>query len=99
MNQALLSRAIQRVMPTVRKSGLLASLATFQSSDAADFPDGFPSDDFQDLPGLVDLPCIAAPENLSSASAGETKTAADVTAIDMLQISFGTVYPALNAGW
>jgi hypothetical protein len=99
LNQNLIQRAIEAVMPLVRVSGLLSSLATFQSSDAADFPDGFYSDDDQPISGLMDLPCMASQENTSFISADEQKTVQTVTSTDIFSISFGDIYPSAVDGW
>ena len=99
MNQNMVAQSVARVMPAVRASGLLASLATFQSSDAADFPDGFSSGEYLPIAGLVDLPCIASPQDTSYVAADEVKAVQMVTAEELLHVSFGTVYPALDAGW
>lgn len=95
----MVAQSMARVMPIVRASGLLTSLATFQSSDAADFPDGFYSGQYEPIAGLEDLPCIASPQDTSYVAADETKTVQTVTSDELLHVSFGDVYPGINAGW
>ncbi len=75
------------------------SLATFQSSDAADFPDGWPSGDYQNLPGLVDLPCMLAPQDLSYIAADESKAPQTITSTALFHLTFTTIYPAISDGW
>ncbi len=98
MNQAMISRAIAGVMPAAARTGLFVSLATFQSSDAADFPDGFYSGDYQDLPGLVDLQCMMAPEDLSYIAGSENKAPQAITSTAMFHVSFTTIYPTIPNG-
>ncbi len=97
--RAIIQRAIAKVMPAAARSGLFVSLATFQSSDANDFPDGWPSGDYQDLPGLVDLPCMLAPEDLSYIAATEDKAAQTITSRSLFHVTFTTIYPSIVDGW
>lgn len=99
MNQNLLQRAITRVMPAAIRTGLYVSLATFQSSDAADFPDGFYSGNFQPLPGLANLPCMRAPSDPSFIQATEVKGLKDIMSEELLDVTFTTYYTVLDAGW
>lgn len=86
-------------MPAAIRTGLYVSLATFQSSDAADFPDGFYSNDFQDLPGLTNLVCMRAPSDPSFIQATEVKALKDIMASELLDVTFSTYYVTLDAGW
>ncbi len=99
MNQALIQRSISRVMPAARATGLFVSLGTFQSSDAADFPDGFYSGTYQDLPGLTNLPCTAPPPSEARVQATEVKALQEITGSEMRHVLFEKFYPALDAGW
>lgn len=99
MLQNIIQRAIARVMPQAIRSGLYNNLATFQSSDAADFPDGFYSGDYVDLPGLTLLQCIAAPEDTSYIQATEVKALSDIMSSELLHVSFTAFYMSLDAGW
>ena len=95
----MIQRAIAKVMPAVVRAGLAVSLATFQSSDAADFPDGFYSGNFQDLPGLINLPCMRAPADPSFIQATEVKALKDIMSQELLDVSFTAYYLTLDAGW
>ena len=99
MNQALIQRAIQRVMPAARATGLFVSRATFQSSDAADFPDGWFSGVYADIPGLVDIPCTAPPVSEARIQATEVKALQEITASELLHVLLNGWYPAIDAGW
>lgn len=99
MNQAIIARAIQKVMPAARATGLFVSLATFQSSDFSDFPDGFYSGNYQDVPGLVNLPCTAPPQSELRILAKEVKTTQLITDMAPLHVLLDKFYPTLDAGW
>lgn len=99
MNQQMIQRAIQKVMPAAVATGLFVSLATFQSSDPNDFPDGFYSGNYQNIAGLVNLPCMAPPESEGSIQATEVKALQDITSSELRHVLFETFYPQLDAGW
>ncbi len=99
MNYLPIAAGITGVMPIVRATGLLVSLATFQSSDAADFPDGFYSGNYQDVPGLVDLPCMSAPISVDSFNADESKALPQITSSAARHVLLDSIYPALVDGW
>ena len=89
-------------MPAAIRTGLYVSLATFQSSDAADFPDGFYDTSpgaFQPLPGLANLPCMRAPSSPSSIVATEVKGLKEIMSDELLDVTFTTYYTVLDAGW
>ena len=90
---------VAAVMPAAVETGLFFSLATFQSSDAADFPDGFYSGDYQDVPGLVNLPCMAPPEASSSIQATEVKALADITSSELHHVLLNGYYATADMGW
>lgn len=99
MNQALMQRAIQRVMPAARATGLFVSLATFQSSDASDFPDGFYSGQYENIAGLTGLPCTAPPVSEARVTATEVKALQEITGSEIRHVLFDRFYPQLDAGW
>jgi hypothetical protein len=99
LNQNIIARSLARVMPAARATGLFVSLATFQSSDAADFPDGFYSGSFQNVPGLVNLPCTAPPVSEARLQATESKALQDITASELRHVLFDRFIPQLDAGW
>ncbi len=99
MNYSPIAAGIAGVMPIVRATGLLVSLATFQSPDAADFPDGFYSGNYQDVPGLVDLPCMSAPISVDSFNADESKALPQITSSAARHVLLDGFYPAAVDGW
>ena len=99
MNQNLIQRALTRVMPAAVATGLFVSLATFQSSDATDFPDGFASGVYQNLPGLANLSCMDAPNSDSRIQATEVKALQEITSSELRHMLFERFYPALDSGW
>ncbi len=90
---------VTQVMPTAVDTGLFVSLATFQSSDAADFPDGFYSGDYQDVPGLVNIPCMAPPESEGSIQATEVKALADIVGSELHHVLLNGYYATADMGW
>lgn len=109
MNQNLLGLAIKRVMPIVRKSGLLVSLATFQRPVGATTEDpagnidnsGFPEYQYEDVPGLVDIPCTAPPMSTGdgSVSATEAKGLQELMADAPEHVLLDGYYPTIQDGW
>ena len=86
-------------MPAARATGLFVSLATFQSSDAADFPDGFYSNDYVDIPGLTNIPCTSPPESDSSIQATEVKALEEITSSELHHVLLNDYYPSIDTGW
>lgn len=106
MNQNTLQLAIARVMPMVRRTGLLVSLATFSEPTGASdsFPagilddDGFPIGDYDPIDGLVDIPCMLGPlsEGISSK---ETKGQQELEAEADKHLELDHYYPQVITGW
>lgn len=99
MDQNLIRKAILGVMPIVRDSGLLISFATFKVP-----PDltagGFVRDNYVDVPGLIDIACMASPLGTGSGfSASETKAQEEQQANQEFHIVLDDFYPAVNDVW
>lgn len=86
-------------MPAALSTGLFVSRATFQSSDASDFPDGFYSGVYADISGLTNIPCMAPPESEGSIQATEVKALQEITSSELRHVLLNTFYPQLDAGW
>ena len=101
-----LSYEIKQVMPQVRATGLLVSLATFQGPTGAtsDNPagalddEGFPLGTYSDITGLIDIPCMLAPfsEGISS---NEKKGMEELEAVADKHLFLDHYYPAVIEGW
>ena len=99
MNQDLIRRAIQGVMPIVRNSGLLVSLATFQLPDGLT-SGGFVSADYVDVAGLVNIPCTAPPLSFAMGfSAEEAKSQEEQQAKQEFHVLLDSYYPAIDDVW
>lgn len=99
MNQNIVGNAILGVMPLVRASGLLVSLATFQIPDGLT-DGGFVSPTYVDVAGLVDIACTAPPMNTGTGfSADEKKTQEEREADQSFHILLDGYYPAIDDVW
>lgn len=108
MNQNSIQSAIAAVMPTVRATGLLVSLATFQRPVGATTADpagnlddsGFPVGDYEDIVGLVSIPCTAPPLSTGEGiSATETKGLQELMADAPRHVLLDDYYPTVQDGW
>jgi hypothetical protein len=109
MNQDALQIGLAGVMPMVRASGLLVSLATFQKpagattdDPAGDLDDsGFPIPSWDDVAGLVDIACTAPPFSFSDSSvaAKETKGMQELMADAPKHVLLDRRYPTAEDGW
>src|SRR5262245_30048248 len=100
MNQDLIARAIQAVMPAVRESGLLVSLATFQLPDGLT-DGGFVSSNYADIAGLVDIPCMVAPFGTSDtiSNTNEQKGQEEQESKREFHAILDNYYPAAETAW
>lgn len=99
MNQGLIQRAIQQVMPTAVASGLFVSLATFQLPDGLT-DSGFVSPNYVDVAGLVNIPCTAPPLSTGTGfSADEAKAQAEQTARQEFHVLLSGYFPAVDDVW
>ena len=98
MNQSL-SYEIAAVMPAAIATGLFVSLCTIQSPsgtvDAAGAPDGL----YNDVAGLVAIPCVDAVPSEARIQATEMKTLADVLGRGLRHCTLDGYYPAILIGW
>lgn len=91
--------AIEAVMPAVRATGLLVSLATFQVPDGLT-AGGFVSPNYVDVAGLVDIACTAPPVGIGTGfSANESKTQETQQAKQEFHVLLDSFYPAVNDVW
>lgn len=95
----MITAAVAAVMPAAIATGLFTGLATFQSNDAENYPDGFQSDQFVDVPGLINIPCVDAPESEGSVSANESKAMTDITSTQLRHVLLDARYPTVETGW
>jgi len=108
LNQNFIHQAILGVMPAVRATGLLVSLATFQkptgSSDSAPAgtldDEGFPLGTYEDVTGLIAIPCTAPPIGTGEGiSATETKGLEELMLDAPKHVLLDRRYDAVEAGW
>jgi len=109
MNQDALQIGLAGVMPMVRASGLLVSLATFQQPRGATTEDpagnlddsGFPVPEWDDIAGLVDIACTAPPLSFSDSSiaATEMKGMQESMLNAPKHVLLDSRYATAEAGW
>lgn len=109
MNQNTLRLAVQRVMPMVRRSGLLVSLATFEVLRGATTEDpagtlddsGFPEYVYDPVDGLVDIPCMFS----TTATGGNSVGASESKGLEESKLNAPKIlvldrrYPTAETGW
>lgn len=99
VNQNVVRNAILGVMPIVRASGLLVSLATFQVPDGLT-DGGFASPNYADVAGLINIACTSAPRNTGVGfSADEKKMQGEREADQEFHIVLDDLYLAVNDVW
>jgi len=107
MNQSL-SYELDAVMPAVRATGLLVSLATFSAPTGAttDNPagalddEGFPTGDYTPIDGLIDIACTAPPLSTGEGiAAREAKGLEELMTERPLHVLLDDYYPAVVTGW
>jgi len=103
LNQDILQIAISQVMPAARATGLFVSRASFTKAPDTQGPTGNPTDDWQPVSGMQDLPCMDAPEKLFSPSATEARNMAEILSESYRHVLMDRYYANLvNAsenGW
>lgn len=92
---AALRAQINSVMPTVIASGLLVSLCTIQTPTGGFTTSGAPVNSWANVVGLVEIPCIDAPQS-EAVTAGEVKQVAETEAKNFRHVLLNGCYPALN---
>ncbi len=98
MNQAFIHNAIANVMPIALSTGLFVSLCTFQAPSGNVNPDGSPDNVFVDVPGLVNIACMAPPLTDANIQATEVKSLQEILSEAMLHILLKGWYPQIENG-
>lgn len=89
-----LSQDIAAVMREAIASGIFVSLCTIQQPSGAFSPSGQPDGNYSDVIGLVNLPCMMAPE-----SGIESKTPEQILAYDVRHVLLDGLYRGIQTGW
>jgi|SRR5882724_6927820 len=98
MNQAAIQSAVAGVMPLVRATGLLVSLATFQAPTGNQDSSGSLDGTFANVAGLVNIPCTAPPANVGSITASVNRTPPQFLAYGSKHCLLDNYYPAVEGG-
>ena len=99
MNQNFVQVAIAGVMPAAIATGLLSSLATFQSPSADYDSAGAWDGTWDDVAGLVDIPCTAPPISDAKISATEARQLDQILANEYHHVLLDAWYQQLDEGW
>jgi hypothetical protein len=96
-----IQQAIAAVMPIARATGLFVSRVTFQAPDGTLGAAGEPSGDYADVIGLIDIPCMNAPQPPSEIKLGsmEYRTPADVMAQADRHVLLSDYFPEVETNW
>lgn len=102
---AMLANGLAAIMPSVRATGLLASLARFKMPSGTVGASGAPDGLYVDVPGLVDLitgspeiNCMAAPISPASIVASEIRGLEEIAASEITHVLLDGYYPSVEAG-
>lgn len=99
MNQSI-QVAISQVVPTVVGTGLTKiHLATYQAPDGTFDAAGAPSENYADIPGLVNMPIANSPPSDARVQATEVRALAEITSSELQHIWHPGYYPVLSEGW
>ena len=93
-----LSYEIAGVIPAVSHAGLWPSLCTIQQPTGALGASGAPANTFQDVAGMVNIPCTDAPPMPSRIQSTEVKALEEIMARQIRHVVLSGPYPALEAG-
>ena len=99
MNQDAIALAIAGVMPAAIATGLFVSLFTAMEPVPTIGPTGAVEFDYTPVSGLIDIPCIAAPESPANIVATEVRALTEITASEIRHVLLDAWYPQLDAGW
>lgn len=80
-------------------SGLFKSLVTIQVPDGAYTDNGFPSGDYVDVEGLVDLCAMVAPPSVARIPPSTSKTLSLQQAMNAAHVLLGGYYPTAETAW
>jgi hypothetical protein len=97
MNQDF-SYEFAAVVPTVVAAGLCVSLCTIRMPDGLLVDAGQPSGTYVDVPGLVDIPCVAPPMNEARLQATEIKALEEIQAFSPKHVWLSGYFPQLDPG-
>lgn len=81
--------AIAAVMPAALATGLFVSLCTIQAPDTNPNPDGTANNNFAPIAGLINIPCMDAPQSVERIQATEVKDVAEILAKGMRHVLLG----------
>ena len=80
MNQAALNYPFSQIMPQGMMGGWFPSLGTLQTMVQDQGPTGNPTGTWQNVAGVVDIPCKDAPPSIARIQATELKDVAEIMA-------------------
>lgn len=86
---------IKEVMAQAIAEGTFVSLCTIQGPDNVFSDSGFPSGAFVNLAGLVNIPCMKAPQSMLRIAAEERKAEPGVQSLEPFHVLLNGYYPAI----
>ena len=86
------------VMPTALSTGLFVSLFTAQQASGNFGPSGQPDGTYVDIPGLVNIPCMASPPSSLRIQSTEMKNLEEIMASSLMHVVLSGYYPQLENG-
>lgn len=86
---------IKQVMPAATAEGTFVSLCTIQQPDNVFTDSGFPSGTFVNIAGLVNIPCMKAPQSMIRIAADERKAEAGIQSLEPSHVLLDAYYPAI----
>jgi hypothetical protein len=92
------------IMELARESGLFVSLCTLRyptPGEAGVGPSGAPLGGYIDVPGLVDIPCMDAPQPPSDVriAGEEVRSSTDNLVLEKRHVLLDDYYPSVIDGW
>ncbi len=97
MNQALIQRALARVMPAARATGLFSSLCTIQQPSGVFTQSGQPDGVYVAVSGLVNIPCTNPPTSNIRITANEKRTIAEIKSDNSNHVLLDDYFPQIDA--
>ena len=86
---------VKRVMSEAIKEGTFVSLCTIKQPDNVFTDSGFPSGNFVNMAGLVNIPCMKAPQSMLRIGANEVKAVVGNESIEPSHVLLNGYYPAI----
>ena len=101
MNQTSLRSKVNRVMARALATGLFRSLCTFQVPDGTLGASGAPSGLYTNVAGLVNIPCMDAPQPAAEIKVGasEVRQPGSITDDSPRHVLLGGYYPTVITLW